>query len=150
MRRAGVTVLSVFVMLGAAGMLGVRSQAVRAASEGYVLEVGYPSIIRPGLTSSWSATVRHTVGFSSPVILTLPQEYLELFDYHAVYPAPTEEVSAGDEVRWTFAEPAGDTLRVQFDARIAASVQSGAEATTRLLVQGREVARVDYVTRVLP
>jgi hypothetical protein len=149
-RRAGATAMLAFVGLGAVGLLGVRSVTARAEADGYVLEVTYPATTRPGLTSSWSASVRHPVAFSGPVTLTVPLAYLELFDFHAVHPAPTGEVSDGHEVRWTFAEPPGDRLRVRFDARTAPSVQSGAEATTRLLVDGREVARVRYVTRVMP
>ncbi|GAA3594833.1 hypothetical protein GCM10022223_07430 [Kineosporia mesophila] len=152
-RRAMVTVLTLFVVTGATGLLGVRTRTTTASTDaggGYTLSVTHAWISRAGLDTPWQVTVTHPGGFDGPVTLATDVHYFSLFEAQGFTPEPDSETSGGRYVYQQFAPPPGDTLTVQFDAYIQPSSQHGEKAETALLIDGREMTRVAYRTRLVP
>ena len=145
-------VLSLFLLAGVLGMLGVREATVRASGGGYELEVRYPRVTRPGLAVPWSVTIRHPGGFDGPVTVSTTSAYFDLFDENAFEPEPESSTTDGERVTWEFEPPdQGDTMEISLDTRTGPNVQwSGQGATTAILEEGQPVAQVEYRTVVLP
>ena len=151
-RRLFVVCLTVFLLLGLAGVFGVKSTTVSASGGGYDLEVTYAKSARPGLAVPWSVEIRHADGFDGDVVVSTTSSYFDLFDENGFDPDPESSYSSGEDIVWEFKKPKGDTLTIGLDARIGPSVQSlwPPEATTSVLVKGKPVVSVTYRTRVWP
>jgi hypothetical protein len=95
-------------------------------------------------------TVRHPGGFAGAITLATTAAYFDMFETQGLDPAPDSE-TAGARYRYqTFTPPPGDTFTVTFDAYIQPASQRGHRAETALLIDGRQVARVAYRTRLVP
>ncbi len=149
-RGVMVLALLVFVALGATGVFGVKTSTVSASGGGYTLTVAYPHVVRPGLAIGWEARVTRAGGFDGPIDLATTLGYFSLFDFNNLQSLPESVSNRGELVVWQFQAPAGDTLIVSLDARLAPAVQKGGSATTSVLVQGVPVVSVHYKTRVMP
>jgi hypothetical protein len=149
-RRAIVSVLAAFVVLGMAGLFGSRTDAVSASGGGYTLTVVYPRITRPGLPDRWIYTVRHPGGFDRPVVITTTMVYLNLFDLTGIQPDASSQTSNGTDVVWTFDQPDGDLFSVQFDAATETGIHEVPAATAAVVVDGRPVVQVQFRTVVIP
>ena len=149
-RRAMLTVLAVFVLLGAATVFGARTGTVSASGGGYDLTVRYPAVTRPGLAIRWIITVHRSGGFDGPVELAVTSRYLDLLDFNNLDSLPSETRTAGAMSVWTFEPPDGDTLVVAFDGRLEPAQQWGKPATVAVLADGVPVVSVSYRTRVMP
>lgn len=151
-RRVFVLCLTLFLVLGLAGVFGVKSASVSASGEGYELEVTYAKSARPGLAIPWSVEVRKAGGFDGDVVVSTTSSYFDLVDENGFDPDPKSSWSSGEDIVWEFEKPDGDTLTIGLDARIGPSVQdlSPPEATTSVLVKGKPVVSVTYRTRVWP
>ena len=150
-RRVFVAGLCVFLALGAAGVLGVRSATVRTTGGGYELEVEYARVARPGLAAPWSVVVRKPGGFTGPVTIASDDRYFDVFDENSLDPDPESASSDGERIIWEFAPPEeGDTMTISLDTRIGPNVQWGRRGTTSVLEGGQPVATVSYRTIVLP
>jgi hypothetical protein len=150
LRSAGVVALIAFVLLGASGLLGVRSATVSATGDGYQLTVSYPAVARPGLAVGWVLRLHHAGGFQEPIHITTTLGYFDLFDFNNLQAYPSAIGNEGVDTLWTFDPPVGDTLLVHLDARLAPAVQKGKTATTAFLIGGSPVVSVRYQTRVMP
>jgi hypothetical protein len=149
-RRATIGVLSVFVALGAAGVFGMKSTSVSTDRGGYHLSVAYARVSRAGLDTPWRVTVRHPGGFSGPVTLATTASYFSMFESQGLSPEPIADTIAGRYEYQQFSPPPGDTLTLVFDAYIQPASQRGRSAQTVLILDGHEVARVSYRTRLVP
>jgi hypothetical protein len=151
-RRAFVACLTLFLILGLAGVFGVKSATVSDSGGGYDLKVTYAKSARPGLGVPWSVEVRHAGGFDDNVVVSTTAKYFDLMDENGFDPDPESSWSSGDDIVWEFKQPVGDTLTIGFDGRIGPAVQSlwPPEATTSVLVDGKPVVSVSYRTRVWP
>jgi hypothetical protein len=150
-RRIGITILVVFVGMGAVGLLGVRSDSVSASGDGITLEVQYPKVARPGLESPWAFRVSQEGGFGdSPVTIATSLAWLSMFDENGRNPTPSAEYVDGDMVVWEFDPPPGETFTFEFDARLGPSVQQGMTAVTELREGNVAVLSVTYTMRVMP
>ncbi len=149
-RRVVLSVLALFVLAGAAGLLGVRSRTVSASANGYDLSVTYATMTRSGLSTPWSFSVHRDGGFEGPVTVATTLDYFELFDENGLDPDPSAATVSGELLVWTFDPPEGETLSVDFDARLGPAVQSGKHATTIVLDRQIPVVQVSYDTRVMP
>ena len=150
-RRLGIGALALVVLAGLCNFLGVRTGTVSAAAAGYQLSVEYESVTRPGLASEWIVVVRREGGFDGPVTLVTDATYFDRFDFNQYYPEPSSVVPRGEEVLHEFEGIQGEVLRVAFDGRASPTfVFALARGSTALEVDGREIARVDYTTVVMP
>jgi len=149
-RRVTIAVLTVVVVLGAAGFFGMRSAEVSTSAGGYELRVLYPRVSRAGLDSPWTVTVRHAGGFEGDVTLATTTDYFDMFETQGLTPQVTSETTGAGLTYQSFAAPPGDVLRVVYDAYIQPSSQRGHRAVTRLIVGGQQVAEVSYRTRLVP
>ena len=149
-RRMGLTVLAVVVLLGATGMLGVRTRTVRASSNGYDLTVRYAQVARPALAAPWEVTLHHDGGFDGPITISTSADYFHLFDENGLSPDPAGATAGRDRLVLEFDPPAGETLTVSYDARIGPNVQMGKRATTQVLVHDEPVVGVSYRTWIMP
>ena len=132
-------------------LLGVRAGTVSADGDGYHLSVRYEEVTRPGLASEWIVEVRREGGFDGPVTLVTDATYFDRFDFNAHYPEPASVLPRGEDVLYVFEEIDGEVLRVAFDGRASPTFRFAlARGSTGLEVDGREVARVDYTTVVMP
>lgn len=150
-RRVGLAALAIVVLAGAAGLFGVRTATAEARGGGYRLRVDYPATARPGLAISWEVKVTHDGGFQGPILIATSSQYLSLFDENGLDPDPAAATADGDEIRWEFDPPPGDTLVVSFDARVEPGTQWGERGKTRLLdARGVTIVEVSYRTVVMP
>ena len=150
-RRVLLTVFAVFLLLGATGVLGVRTGRVAASAEGYELRVEYPRVTRAGHAVPLAVEVRKPGGFGDePVVIAMRAGYFSLFDENGVLPGPSAETADGENVIWEFDPPPGDVLRVRFDTRTGPNRQSSEKGTAAVLVDDRLVVRVSFTTWVMP
>lgn len=151
-RRAGLAALAAVVLLGASGLLGVRSSTSTVESpDGWSLQVEHPQVTRAGVAAPLHVTVRRAGGFDGPVTLSVSSALLERFDFQNFYPNPAAETATGADLLYEFDPPPGDTLLLSLDARTAPD-QNGSTEVYRvaLLVEGRAVAQVRFRMWVVP
>jgi hypothetical protein len=140
----------VFVLLGAAGMFGARSETASANAGGYSLVVTYPAVTRPGLAVRWSVQIRREGGLGDQVTIATTSSYFDLFDFNQFYPQPSEETSDGASTIWTFDTTGGEVMRITLDGRLEPARQDGEDAVSSILVGGSPVVSVRYRTTVMP
>lgn len=150
LRRVATFLLAVFVVAGAASVLGVSESTVSASGGGYELTVEYSEVSRPGLETPWKVRVIRPGGFDGPVTLRTTAEYLEIFDLNGFSPEPDATRRDGQFLVMEFARPAGEEFLFSLDARLSPATQSSQSANTALIDDGRIVAEVAYKTRVMP
>jgi hypothetical protein len=144
------TLLAVFLLLGATGFLGVRTATVTAQGGGYDLTVTYGAITRSGLATPFEFEIRRPGGFDGPVTVSTSAAYFDLWDENGLDPEPSSATSTAETIIWEFEPPPGDVLAVSFDGRIEPGVQWGKGGETSVLVDGQPVVTARYRTRVLP
>jgi hypothetical protein len=149
-RRIGVCGLSVIVLLGAIGLLGVRSRTVDATSNGYTLHVTYPQTARAGLDVPWRAEVHHGGGFGKELTVAVSTDYFRMFETQGFYPTPDHMADDGTFVYLTFDNPVGDEFVVDYDAYIQPSAQLGKSATVEVIVANSVVVTAHVKTWLLP
>lgn len=149
-RRVAVAVMTAVVVLGAAGLFGVRSATVQGGGDGYRLEVRYARLARAGMDVPWQVTITHPGGFRGSITLATTSSYFDMFETQGFRPAPDSETTGLRYYYQTFSPPPGNTLKVAFDAYIQPASQIGRSATTVLIIDGRAVARVSYRTWLAP
>ena len=152
-RRAFFIGTSLFLLLGALGVFGVRMAEVSGTGGGYEVTVTYAEVSRPGLATPWEVEVRRPGGFGAETLrLATTSTYFDIFDENGLDPTPMEATSDAERTIWTFTTPpAGDILTASFDARIEPAVQlTTAQATTAVLDGAEAVASVSYATFVMP
>ena len=155
-RRIGVGLLSLVVLAGATGWLGVRSDATTAEAAGYRLAVTYARTARSGL----DVPLRIELTAPGPladgplaegVTLSISREYLNIFEQQGFHPEPASTTGDAQNVHLTFdPPPSGNVLVVDFDAYIQPSSQQGADAVIALVVDGAVVVSVDISTFLWP
>lgn len=150
-RRVLLAVFATVLVLGATGVLGVRSGTARASGGGYDLTVTYPRVTRPGLAVPLSVEVRKAGGFGGePVTLRITARYFTMFDENGVQPAPSKETATPEHLVWEFDPPPGDTLRVYFDTRTGPNRQRGGRGEFAVLDGDVPVATLTVRTLVMP
>lgn len=149
-RRAFLIFVAVVVLLGATGLLGVRTGSVSMSAEGYTLTVTYASMTRPGLATPFGIEVANEAGFGSGFELRTSSSFLEAFDENGLDPEPVTSMSDGTWTTWGFERPTATTFRLSFDARLEPAVQWRRSGETRLVVDGKVVAQVAYTMWVMP
>jgi hypothetical protein len=149
-RRVIMGLLAVLVIAGLTSALGVKVKTAGAENEELALRVKYASVTRLGLPTPWEVEVTREGGFAAPVTIATTNSYFEIFDENGFSPQPTKTIIDGDLVVWEFDPPEGDTLTIDFDARIEPAFKGGRTAVTSIRQNGSDVLTVEYRTRVLP
>lgn len=152
LRRVGLAVIGLVLLLGLSGFLGIRSSTVAARSpDGWSLRVKHAQVTRAGIAVPFHVTVRHAGGFSGPVTLALSSSLTERFDFQNFYPNPAKETATGSRLLYEFDPPPGDTLRINLDARTSPDQNGSTEVyRSAVLVDGRVVTSVRFRMWVVP
>jgi hypothetical protein len=149
-RRGAVAVLALIVVAGAFGVFGMRSTSTHTSAQGYRLSVTYARVSRAGLDTPWRVTVRHPGGFSGPITLATTASYFSMFETQGLTPDPESDTIAGQYEYQEFSAPPGDTFTLIYDAYIQPASQRGRSGQTALIIDGHEITRVSYRTRLVP
>ena len=150
LRRLFLALLAAFLLLGATGVLGVRTRTVTGAGGGYELTVTYGQVTRPGLATPFGFEIRRPGGFDGPVTVAGDPAYLDMFDQNGLDPQPSSATATADQIIWQFEPPLGEVLSVSFDARIEPGVQWGRSGETSVLEDGQPAVTARYHTWVMP
>ncbi|HEY7043155.1 MAG TPA: twin-arginine translocation signal domain-containing protein [Nocardioidaceae bacterium] len=149
-RRGFLTLLTVFVLAGVAGLLGVRTSTADSHADGWGLSLSYAATARAGLDVPWQVTVTHEGGFGKDLQLAVTGDYFDIYETQGFNPEPSDVTRDGDLMYLTFTAPPGDTFVLRYDAYIQPSSQAGAGGTVSVIDQGQRVVSVDFDTVLLP
>jgi hypothetical protein len=150
LRRITLAALAIFLILGLAGVWGVRTTTTTVTDGGYEVTVTYAKVSRPGLATPWAVDVRRPGGFDGPVTVAASSGYLEMFDENGLDPDASKSTQDKQFVIWEFEPPDGDTLVISFDARIEPAVQWARDGVVQVREDGRPVVEVPFKTWVMP
>jgi hypothetical protein len=151
-RRLAMLAIAVVVVLGAAGVLGVRSTTTRSHGGGYTLSVTYPRVTRAGIPAALRVEVTGDDPITEPVRLAITASYLDLFDEQGVRPEPSASTTSGSFLVWEFDPPLrGRRLTVRIDVIMETGRHFGQDGMVALVDDdGRIVTAVDLDTDVAP
>lgn len=150
-RRVGLTLLTVFVLVGATGTFGTRSTEKSSSGGGFSLSVTYPQISRPGHAVRYEAVLKRPGGFEGPIKMRFSSDYFDLFDENAFTPGAESETTTGAYTLYEFAPPPGDTFVITVDTRVEPARQRGSKGEVSVLDEsGAPVLTVRYRTRIFP
>ena len=121
-----------------------------ATGGGYELDVRYPTVSRPALATPFQIEVRRPGGFDGPVEVGLTAEYLSMWDENGLDPDPAGATTNGEWLVWEFDPPVGDTLSIDYDARIEPAAQRGEWGRVAVFEDGEPVVEVSFHTDVRP
>jgi hypothetical protein len=144
------TLVAVFLLLGATGVLGVRTRQVVARGGGYELTVTYGQVSRPGLATPFGIEIRRPGGFDGPVTVSSGSAYLSMLDENGLDPDPSSVTATPEQIIWQFDPPPGEVLSVSLDACVEPGVQWGRSGETSVLEDGRPVVTARYHTWIMP
>ena len=153
LRRVVLGLIAIFVVLGAAGVFGVKSKTVSGSPNAeYQLSVRYPSRTRAGLPASITIRARHDGGFDGPVVIALTRSYLGLFDEQGFRPDPDAATSEGPFLVYEFEPPdKGDTFTLSIDVIVETGRHFGNDAVVQLRdPEGDTLASVSLDTFIAP
>ncbi len=150
LRQVVTALLTLGVVVGAAGVFGVRQDEAVATDGSLTVTVDHPRVVRAGNDAVLAITVTDSAGLGEEVELVLDRTYLDLWESQRFFPEPSEETAQGDRVVLTFDAPAsGTTMTVRFDAYLQPVAQSGADGTVEATV-GDRTATARFTTTVVP
>lgn len=150
-RLAGTGVMAVVLVLALSGLLGPRKATASSVGGGYGLSLTYGSVVRSGEPVPMTLNISHAGGFAGPVTVAFDRDVFGRFDFQNWYPNPDQETGDEGSVVYQFSPPAGDTLTVVLDARVA-PLQIGGRFSywVAVVTAGQRVATVDYSVWVMP
>ena len=150
-RRVLLALFTAFLLLGAAGVLGVRSGTVTAEGGGYELRVDYATVTRAGHSVPFKVRVHKAGGFGDdPIELRITGDYFDLFDENSSDPDASKMTSDDEYLYLEYDPPPGDVFVMRTDTRTGPNRQRGKRATVSVLVDGAAVVSVQLRTRLMP
>ena len=149
-RRGFLSLLLVFVLAGATGLLGVRSRTETVRAGGYTLSLEHAVVARAGLDVPFQVTVRRPGGFGSSLQLAITGDYFDIYETQGFNPDASAATRDAHTLYLTFDAPAGDTFTMSYDAYIQPSSQLGRSGTISVESHGRALASLDFTTHLLP
>ena len=149
-RRLFLGGLSLVVVAGGAGVLGVHTSWASASGAGYDLSLQYPLVARAGLDTTWQVTVRRTGGFEGPVTLAVTAAYFDIYETQGFHPDVSSSTRDGSRLYLTFDAPPGDVLMVDFDAYVQPSSQRGRRATLSVVDGSHTEVSIPFRTWIVP
>ncbi|MBS9375385.1 hypothetical protein [Rhodococcus sp. B50] len=150
LRTAAAVLLTLVLVAGGVGLLGVRSSTASARGGGYDLELTYPRIARPGLDVPWSVKVHRDGGFEGEIVLAIDTSYFEVLEMRGRLPEPSSE-TAGDGLAYlTFDPPPGDEFTFALDVRIRAGKQWGESGSVSVMDGENSAVTIYFDTWLVP
>lgn len=150
-RRVAVAAMTLLVLAGLSGLLGVRSATATASSGPWTMTVTYPQVARAGLDVPFRVDLVSAAGpVAQPVTLAFENHYLDVFEHQDLRPDPDSAVAAPRFAYYTFAAPPGPAFRASFDVYVQPSAQLPVSTDVVAVVGGQEVARVRVRTWLAP
>ena len=150
-RRLAVALMTVLVLAGLTGLLGVRSGTTTTSSGGWTMTVTYPQVARAGLDVPFAVDLVSASGpVAQPVTLAFENHYLDVFEHQDLRPDADSAVAAPRFTYYTFAPPPGPAFRATFDVYVQPSAQLPVSTDVVAIVGGREVARAHVRTWLAP
>ena len=150
LRRVTTGVLALVVLAGLVGALGVHTASATASEDGFTLTLDYPAIARAGLDVRWELHVVKPGGFGDGLTIALGADYFSIFEAQGWYPDPSTQTRTADLLLLTFDPPPGDEFVLSFDAYVQPASQRGSPGSAAIWLDDRQVARIDYRTRLVP
>jgi len=151
LRRVGMAILVLFVLTGALGFFGTRTATATGAGGGYVVEVTYPKVSRPGHAVKYQVQVTRRGGFAGPIHMRFSSDYFDMFDENSFTPDPDSTTATAAYDIYAFEPPPGDSFVVASDTRVEPARQRGEKGEVSVLDDsGRPVVTVHYRTRIFP
>ena len=152
LRRAGVGVLVLIVAAAAFDVLGPRTGDTSASGGGYSLALEYAQIARAGEPAPLIVDITSEAAFGDAVQVRFCSSYFEHLDFQSWYPSPSAETSDPEWVVYEFdPPPAGRTLRVALDARVAPGQLGGRDGCeVSILEQDEPVVTLAWSTWRIP
>lgn len=153
LRHSTIVFVVSVVVLGALGVLGVKTSRATEYGNGYRMEVTHAVVTRGGLATPFAIEVGTEDGSALPGVVTLriTSGYLALFDDNGMEPTPINTFNTGDSTSWDFEVPTGESsLEVVLDARLEPAVQWGEAAIAELWIGGERILTTDFRSWVLP
>lgn len=153
LRELTISLVILFVGLGAFGILGVRTSTATNIGNGYRIDVTYAAVTRGGLATPFAIKIRTTDGSALPrnVTLRVSSDYLAILDDNGMEPTPVRSSNSSGFTSWDFEVPTGSaTLDVALDARLEPAVQWGETASVELWANGERRASTEIRTWVVP
>jgi hypothetical protein len=123
LRRVALGALTLFVLAGLSGLLGVRTRTARASSGPLDVALEHAVVARPALAVPYRLTIHSADGFDQPIEVRITSRYLEAFDENGAQPEPDGATTDEDETVWEFDPPEGTTFVVWLDTRIEPGAQ---------------------------
>lgn len=139
------------VLTAAVGLLGVSNETAVGSGGGYELELEYATIARAGQDVPWRLTVRKAGGFDGQLVVAISGSYFDLINGEGWMPSPDSETRSGERLYLTLeSPPSGDSVVASFDGTVRSTANVGAVGTVAVVVEGVDVATVDFRTRLVP
>jgi len=151
-RGVGMLILSLFLLAGVTGQLGVRAATARDLGGEVDLTVHHASVTRAGLATPYRVVVSRGEGFGGPIHIEVERGLFDRFDFQGFYPTPAKETADPQWVRYEFDPPPGNALYWSFDVRTGPN-QIGSYRHYRVRVvdeTGRVLAQVRHSMLVVP
>lgn len=149
-RRVVLSLLGVFLLLGATGFLGDRTATITSSVGGYTTRLTYPLATREGEPVRWKLVVSHPGGFDGQIVIRTTYDYLLPFDITNIHPDPSTSNATDGVIVWGFDPPDGDSFVMTLDASTEPAIHWHAGATTTVTVGGAPAGSLSYSTRILP
>ena len=150
-RRAAIAVLTLVVLLGATGWLGVHSSEVTATGGGYTVSVEYPRVARAGWDVPWTVTITAPGSLPDELTVAVTSDWFDLFETQGLSPEPSKEYSDATMSYFVLdTPPEGTTMTFDFDTYVQPTAQLGKDADVWLIVDGERVVTLHYRTWLVP
>lgn len=152
LRRLGIGLLGLVLVLAALGLLGPRIAQTRAEGGGYSLLLDYPQITRAGQPTPLHISIEADHGLGDTVQVRLCDEFFNDLDFQQWYPNPAAETTVPPWIIYEFdPPPSGNTLEISLDARIAPG-QFGEtdDCQVSVLVDDKAVVSTEFTVWRMP
>jgi hypothetical protein len=151
LRRIVIAIVTVIVLVGATGMLGVRSGRVSQSTGGIDVELTYARVARPGLAVPFRLGVEGLDPAQPHLIaVELSSGYVDSFDFNNLTPDPESVTRTPDAITYEFAVDEASAFEMAFDTRVEPAVQSKRSGLARVTVDAVLVAELDLTTWIAP
>ena len=151
-RRVALALMTLAVIVGATGLLGVKARTVHASGLGYSMTLTYPQVARSGLDIPWRLTVHAPPsGFPKQIVIAVSNRWWDIIEFQGIHPSPSDETATPKFVYLTYTPPSGsDTFSMSIDTYIQPSSQLGRQATVQLIADGTVMTQLHYKTWLVP